>query len=353
MNKLLCILLLVASSAMAGTIQPPTVQSVSSVMESLINTRVGTTVGVGYKNDAQPTNLLYLASGEGILRSIEYTSEGSFDIGLDARTNRSIRIYADGGTINFGGVNLSLPAGNLVADIPLYAPMCCKFWPGFRTNWLGPLSYGTRYVGWSEVSGSQTFQSAQGSSHYTVTLRYPMPFTNGIAVVLWDTLLGAPTNRGFSFVNYELGSVPTALRGYRLRAYHTISNTVANFPVILNWPNAGEVASVYLTGSSANANNFFFEGLWNMKPEGGATVPFGCAGGEDLFNNGFFLDSGAVSTWDWGTRYIHLVTGENYVTECYRHFSGADSTRWTTSQLIWFEPASTVNWDSTVIFYGK
>lgn len=332
-----------------------------SVVETMNQTHVGTTLGVGYKQNI-PTNIIYLAGGSGMVKHIQYTSDAQSIDRLDLRTNYALRVYVDAGTINFGSASLSLPAANLLAEFPLGSLMMCNYWPAFKTNVSVPLKFSTKYVKWVEVP---TQSSAGFLGHYTVSIDYTIPFGNGIAIVLWDYLNNNFTNSGFSFVSYELGKLPQGFETYRLRTYHTISNGLtANSPIILNYTTGGgELASLYLSSRGSGNDVSYFEGQWVNTVDGiggGAGNPWGCPGGEDMFFNGYFFDAGPMIMDEAGTRYIHgagnLVGSDNYVNESFRNYSGADGIRWLFSQNMWFQGGfglTTFDWNSLAIFYGK
>jgi hypothetical protein len=314
----------------------------NSPVELLASTHIGPTTSTIY-HGSNPGYWLNLGAGaSGMVRQIEFTSApGSNNLRV-LMTNYYLRVYADAGTITN---STTAPAENLLVNAPLAVLFGDKYRPG-ETSFLQ--ATGSRYLGCNEI-----WDSTNAVGSFTFSLTLPMPFTNGILIGLFDAAANSLNQYGYSYVAYELGRLPADLGGWRLRT-GLASGSYGNFNNItfLNATNAGELVSLYASFRHLNNSRTFLEGIWFIRSDGVQT-PLGCAGGEDMFNNGYYFSFGPQATYNYGT--VHLETP--FAVEAYRHFSGADAFYWRTSATAYFQTSLTAGTpleaDILCFYYGK
>lgn len=314
----------------------------NSPVELLSATHINLTTSTSY-HGANPGSWLNLGAGSsGMVRQMEFTSWPGSNNFRVLMTNYFLRVYVDAGTIT----NLaSAPAQNMVINAPLAVLLGDKYRP-----WVPSFiqATGSRYVGCNEF-----WDSTNGNGAFTFNLTLPMPFTNGILVGLFDASFNSLSPYGYSYVSYELGPLPADLRSWRLRTgLASGSYGDSNNITFLNTTNAGELVSIYTSLRHLNDNRAFLEGIWFIQSDG-VQAPLGCAGGEDMFNNGYYFLFGPQVSYNYGT--IHLETP--FAVEAYRHFSGADAFYWRNNATAFFQTSLTVGTpleaDILCFYYSK
>jgi hypothetical protein len=314
----------------------------NSPVELLLATHIAPTTSRIY-HGSNPGYWLNLGTGvSGMLRQIEFTSPPGSNNWRVLMTNFYLRVYVDAGMIT----NLATaPAESLLVNAPLAVLFGSKYRPGEKSFLQATAS---RYLGCNEV-----WDSTNAAGSFTFNLTLPMPFTNGILVGLFDANANSFSQYGYSYVSYEPGQLPPDLGGWRLHA-GLASGSYFDFGnmTFLNATNAGELVSIYASFRHSNNDRLFLEGVWYMQSDGNQ-APLGCAGGEDMFNNGYYFSFGPQVTYNYGT--IHLEAP--FAVEAYRHFSGADAFFWRSSARAFYQTWSTagvpVDADILSFYYSK
>jgi len=314
----------------------------NSPVELLGATHIGPTASTIY-HGANPGYWLNLGAGaSGMVRQMEFTSLPGSNNWRVLMTNFYLRVYVDAGTIT----NLAnVPAAAMLVNAPLAVLFGDKYRPG-QTSFIQ--ATGSRYTGISEL-----WDSTNANGAFTFNLNLPMPFTNGILVGLFDARINAFCAYGYSYVSYEQGQLPADLRGWRLSSgLASGSYGDLNRITFLNATNAGELVSIYASFRHSNNSRTFLEGIWYIRSDG-FQAPLGCAGGEDMFNNGYYFSFGPQLTYNYGT--VHLETP--FAVEAYRHFSGADAFYWRTGATAFFQTSLTagtpLDADILCFYYSK
>jgi hypothetical protein len=314
----------------------------NSPVELLSATHIAPTTSRIY-HGSNPGYWLNLGTGvSGMLRQIEFTSGSGSNNWRVYLTNFYLRIYVDAGTITNLG---TAPAGSLLVNAPLAVLFGSKYRPADKSFLQATAS---RYLDLNEM-----WDSTNVTGSFTFNLTLPMPFTNGVLVGLFDANANGFSQVGYSYVSYEQGQLPAESGGWRLYtglasgSYFDFGNMT-----FLNATNAGELVSIFASFRHSNNDRSFLEGIWYIQSDGNQ-APLGCAGGEDMFNNGYYFSFGPQVTYNYGT--IHIETP--FAVEAYRHFSGADAFFWRSSATAFYQtwPTAGVPVDADILcfYYSK
>lgn len=279
-------------------------------------------------------HLLKLDAGtSGVVREVTFIMSLGGSWTLADIINMHIKVFADCGTLT--GADLTTPpADYLVADIPLSAVFGTYFIPGTSyTDLTGrggsgstsAANYVQCKVGKIDAHLTMDNGGYESTDAIAVTIKYPMPFSNGIYIQLgqyygvaqeWTPLDG--TTGAYTFVTYDLGALPVGRLGqYRFRtsSWSGVIDSTHNATFITKASGYGCAAAVYCSLQAENVNeaSLMLEANWSFKTNGGSTYNWQSSGGEDIFGTRgvYFFQAGAFIDGDGtGGCFYKLTHGE-------------------------------------------
>lgn len=339
-----------------GTNAPGTLSSVQAVYRGW---HAGATTANGFKEGRpeQTPYWYYAASGTGVVRNVEWTSEVCEPVGFSRAY--SIRAYVDGGSLP--DVTKNISSNYLVLDIPL-SSLLGTVWVSnavafhAETRWFNATVYAPRQEGFGWPPGT-IGSTGPVAGYITIGLKMPMPYTNGIWLGMWYDAGNSTYSNGFAYASADLGPLPAGLEGYRLRSY-SVSNEVSYSTPITNlvWNAPGELVGMLVSFRGNGSGPTYLEGQWHQTIDAGADNLLGCAGGEDLAYNGWYASGGSRMRYDFGNYYL-LFAGNNALFEYYRLFPPAEAPVWKQSALMAYRfytaYTGTLDYQIISLFYGK
>lgn len=294
--------------------------------------------------------LFYLGAGNsGVVRELWFTG----DYNSEDPNGVEIRIYVGQGDVaNFSSPSWASSA-YLMARIPL-------------GPFLGTL-YGAAGSNVPRETAILDFSQAADATAFTVGLKLPIPFENGILIQMWrwqtnvnvDVLVGGALNP-YSWCSYETGSSSSKFQHWRLRSAPIYRKRVAatdTATTIFTTASAGQLVGVYSSvKDSANAGTAaYIEGNWRFYADGAATTDaptWETSGYEDLFGmNAFGFANGENVKWTWGCTDTSS-TSARFQSEAYRLFTQTP-VRWTKSATMTLQNPSAAAYriDAAILYY--
>ncbi len=232
-----------------------------------------------------------------------------------------LRVYSDCGDV----ATLSEPPAT---SLTCRMPLAQLFGAQYDATGMGTNTY--RRSEWLETGWHSGLLNS-----FTMRLKLPMPFSDGMLVQLWRTVDGTAAlpddldHFAYIYTWYEQGSLPSwPYSNWRLRGgipgtsyFGTAIGTAAAPGTFINIADGpGMLVGIYesikdLHGTPSGA---YLEENWTFNLDGQTGTSWQTSGHEDLFGMGaFYFAIGQHTEPDWGIQYADST---NYIFESYRWF---------------------------------
>jgi len=320
--------------------------------------------------------VFYDPSASGIIREITMVGPTSGDTCFLLSSNLEIRVFVGFGT----ATNTLIPDLRYqVFALPIKVALGC--WaqtnkPTYSTS--NPSYYQTRNSRWVDSKVSQQ------DGNYYLRLKFPMQYTNGVEVIVWDPDRNIRGTNGWYSTVYEHGSSFGPFANYitRSAAFNSTIFGSTHNPVGTNNTVLASVgtAGVYLgtmLSSLGEDTDTWLESKFTFVCDNDPNL-WQSSGGEDYFHNpfyfqwnmsynltaaslgvaGFSVDGERLIApdigYDYGTTYSYFnftTSGQPVAREGYRWFSSHDAPTWTNSMQFkyLYDTNGSSTFDSVVV----